>query len=92
MIRELREELEAVKALLAAGQDPTAKGANPLEIEIMKQQVAENERLMAEMNMSWEERLNKSREEMVVAAKKAEELVCFSFSLLCVCCVCMCHV
>jgi len=41
----------------------------------MRQQILENERLMSEANMTWEEKLRKSQRDMDVAAQMAEARV-----------------
>ncbi len=61
VIRELRAELTRVRALL--GDEPGAAAAAPEnaiaqhEVVVLKQRVAEDERLLAEANHTWQEKL-----------------------------------
>lgn len=74
VIRELREELAAVKELLAQGGGVVG-GHKPntiAELQVMKDKVAENERLLREMNMSWEERLQLSQSELSDLVQRAQ--------------------
>ena len=50
IIRELRAEVEALKDMLLNAADP----------EVLREKMAENETIMKEMSLTWEEKLQKT--------------------------------
>jgi hypothetical protein len=87
MIRELKEENDKLKAMLAAaGGDPSAMAAmgggggqadaeSMEKMKLMQEQLEANQREMANMEKSWEEKLAeaKAAEEEMMKAKNAED-------------------
>lgn len=79
MIRELKEENEKLKALLAAAGGPAQvqkvdDEESKLQMQMMKEQLEANQREMEEMGKSWEQKLAESREREEEEEKlKAEE-------------------
>lgn len=79
IIRQLREELEALKkagggAIGGSGGD---SGLSSEEMERLKEEMAENERLLQQANMSWEEKLKQTEVEL----RERAEVVYFQFSM-----------
>lgn len=68
MIRELQEELERLRSRLAGTDSSLTDDERILYEEKLKQ----NQELLAEMQMSWEERLKRTRAELEQTAKEAE--------------------
>lgn len=53
IIRELREEVDKLKASLGVTTDVQSAA----DVQALRDQLSENEGLMAELNMTWEEKL-----------------------------------
>ncbi|KCV72817.1 hypothetical protein H696_00395 [Fonticula alba] len=60
IIRELREEIRQLK-LAQGGLPPSSASEDAAQIASLRERLLENERLMAEMAMTWEERLAASK-------------------------------
>ncbi|GBG27336.1 Kinesin-related protein 1 [Hondaea fermentalgiana] len=68
LIRGLKEEIEELRRMLAQGTAPGAAGAarpGTAEVRRIKEEMSENERLLRESEMTWEERLKESQDHMV---------------------------
>lgn len=57
VIRELREEVEHLRHMLASSGVEGMAVVSDAEMLTLREKLAESERLMKEMSMSWEERL-----------------------------------
>ena len=68
IVEQLRKELEALK--LQASNNASALSQD--EIDAIKNEMAESQRLLTEANLSWEEKLQATEQELVERAEKAE--------------------
>eukprot|EP00050_Salpingoeca_kvevrii_P017337 m.64241 g.64241 ORF g.64241 m.64241 type:complete len:1733 (-) comp7505_c0_seq1:232-5430(-) len=71
LIRELREEVDRLKSLLGLGG---AAVTNAEELAALRAQLAENEELMSDMTMSWEEKLAKAEKAFKERQRQLEEM------------------
>jgi hypothetical protein len=79
LIRELKEEIARLKALLTDGGSlPAAEGgASAPSPEEVARVVEENERMLREMNMSWEEKLART---VAIERERAMQLIALGVS------------
>lgn len=74
MIRDLREEVEVLRKMLAdGGMQGTAMISDSQMLEL-REKLAESERLMKEMSMSWEERLRIAHQVLEERAKQLKDM------------------
>eukprot|EP00041_Stephanoeca_diplocostata_P031724 m.994762 g.994762 ORF g.994762 m.994762 type:complete len:1439 (-) comp24013_c0_seq2:707-5023(-) len=68
IVQGLRNELEALRMQVASQN----QGLSPEEISALQSEVEENERLLKEANLTWEEKLRNTERELRARAEKAE--------------------
>ncbi|XP_062520862.1 kinesin-like protein KIF13A isoform X2 [Corticium candelabrum] len=74
VIRELREELDRLRSLLTAGTQGGVSVDEQKAIDDMREKLAISERLMAEMTMTWEEKLSQTERIHKERHKALEEM------------------
>lgn len=71
LIRELRAEVEKLQSQLGVG---AAGVSNAAELEALRQQLAENQGLMQELSLSWEEKLKRAELALKERQRQLEEM------------------
>ena len=74
MIRDLREEVEHLRHMLAAGGMQGTATISDSQMLELREKLAESERLMKEMSMSWEERLRIAHQVLEERAKQLKDM------------------
>lgn len=74
MIRDLREEVEHLRQMLAAGGMQGTGNLSDAQMLELREKLAESERLMKEMSMSWEERLRIAHQVLEERAKQLKDM------------------
>lgn len=74
MIRDLRDEVEHLRDMLAAGGMKGTAMISDSQMLELREKLAESERLMKEMSMSWEERLRIAHQVLEERAKQLKDM------------------
>lgn len=74
LIRGLKEEIEQLRQMLAQGSSGDAVRPGTAEVRRIKEEMTENERLLRESEMTWEDRLKESQNQMAERNAALEKL------------------